>query len=167
MGQEKAEYKCFYCNKEYDKAEDVLICQMKHERVIKRNNTEGLNHYISGAMLNLEDIGDGKTTFGELYEDKYYLVLSTFILLSKKEGSDIWYSDFFSDGSLRPGYFLIGYNTEPEDQITYLLPMRYRKYVESFGRLLPVAPPFKGHNAEDVRKRVMKQIIEKGIKGED
>lgn len=159
-------YKCFYCNKEYEKAEEALLCQIKHETLIKRNSTESLNHYIAGAMLNLNDISDGQSTFGELYEDKYILILSTFILLSKDEKNYIWFSDFFSDGSLRPGFFLIGLGTDPEKQITYLLPIEMRGYVESFGRLLSVAPPFKGHNTEDVRERVVERIIKPGIRGD-
>lgn len=166
MEREKT-FRCFYCSKEYNTAEEALLCQEEHESIIKRNNTESLNHYIVGAMLNLSEISDGQTTFGELYEDKYTLILSTFILLSKDKGNLIWYSDFFSDGSLRPGFFLIGLDEDPEKQITYLLPMKMRRYVEPFARLLSVAPPFKGHSTEDVRERVVKRIIEARLEGEN
>lgn len=156
-------YKCFYCNTVYDKPEDVWLCQLKHEKLIKKNNTESLNHYILGSMLNLNDISDGQTTFGELYEDKYNLILALFVL-AKERGFKIWYSDFFSDGSLRPGFFLAGLNEDPDDQITYLLPVRMKRYIEPLGKLLSVAPPFKAHNAEDVRERLLKQFVKLGEK---
>lgn len=152
-------YKCYYCGKQYSKPEEVLLCQAKHESLIRENNTEGLNRFIISSMLDLGEISDGENSFKDLYHDKATLVVALFALLSRNGVDEIWYSDFFSDGSIRPGYFLVGLNYNPDEQLTYLLPIEYKAEIALFALGLEKAPPFKGHSSEDVRKRLYKQVI--------
>ena len=152
-------YRCFYCGKEYLLAESALSCQLNHEKVIRKNNTNSLNHYISSAMISKLDISDGQKTFSELYREKNNLILALLVVLSKLEKQKIWYSDFFSDGSSREGFFLVGINYEPKYQITFLLPYDMKHYVMKIGTGLPTAPPYQAHSTEDVTQRLYNQII--------
>ncbi len=152
-------YRCFYCGKEYSQPKEALMCQLNHEKVIKKNNTESINHYILNAMLNKGDISDGQKTFKELYQEKNNLTLALLVVLSKMKKKEIWYSDFFSDGSRREGFFLVGLNYEPEYQITFLLPYEMKGYVRQVGMPLSTAPPYQAHSTEEVTKRLYEQII--------
>ena len=156
-------YKCFYCEKIYSTAEEALYCQEKHERIIRQSNTDSVNHYIKEAMLDTLNISDGRNTFGELYAEKNYLILALFALLAKDKSYDLWYTDLYSDGSLRAGFFLAGINKEPDLQITYILPVKHRDLLSKIATSLPTAPPFKAHTSKDVLGRLKKQIIEPTI----
>ena len=152
-------YRCFYCNKNYETPMEVLHCQEKHEKIIKKTNTETLNSYIQGTLLNTCNISDGKNTFGELYSDKYSLIIALLSLASLK-GEEVWYTDKFSDGSSREGFILAGLNYSMDNQITYLIPEEMESYMIKIGERLDMAPPFRGHTSEDVNKRVMQYFVD-------
>ena len=152
-------YVCFYCGTEYEKPEDVLKCQKRHEKDMEKANTEILNGYITHTLLDISKISDGRNTFQELYEDKYTLVLSVLTLMSQLDGVEVWYTDRFSDGSSRKGFILVGTNYEADDQITFLVPEEMRGFFEVIGKELDIAPPFRGHTSKEVSFRLYQQII--------
>jgi hypothetical protein len=96
-------------------------------------------------------ISDGYHTFDELYEHRVVL----FIALCKMcyLPNDVWRSEIHSDGSRYDGWFVMGINKEPGQQITYHLPMREWPNTE-FAETLERAPRWDEHNSNDVIKRL-------------
>lgn len=158
------EYKCFYCERTYSEPQDALKCQEKHEKIIRVSNVDGVNHYIRESLINPMEISDGRNTFGELYHERDELVIGLLCFMAEKEEFEVWYSDLYSDGSLRPGFFLTGVNLDPDLQITYVLPVRYQNTVARFAKKLPVAPSHRAHNSKDVFNRLREEVIEPTIK---
>ena len=109
-----------------------------------------------------QNISDGYHTFGELYEHRITLYIT---LCKLKAGEDnvpfggpfdsfpVWRSKVHSDGSSYPGWFILGINYKPGDQITYHLPMSYWDQT-SFADELDSAPAFDGHTSQDVLERL-------------
>jgi len=94
-----------------------------------------------------ENTSDGYHTFNELYEHRH----SLFIALTKAYKNCSWKSKFHSDGSMFDGWFIAGIATT-YGQATYHIPMRL--WDEFDIDELPCAPPWDGHTADDVIKRI-------------
>lgn len=119
---------------------------------------EAINFLISEeAKENRIDtnlIRDGYHSFGELYEHR----ITLFIALCKMiylytDNKAVWKSKFHSDGSNMEGWFILGIDNRPGEQITYHLPNI--KWTECpFAKTLSKAPAWDGHTPEDVLKRI-------------
>ena len=162
----KDKYKCFYCGKTYSEPLQVIVCQNSHEALIKKNNTDALNHYIRTELLNINDISNGMYTFGDLYNHKEVLFIAMLALLSKHQ-YPIWYTDTYSDGSRRPGSLLVGVFYEPEKQITYTVGELNRPYLRAIGTWLDKAPDFSGHTSIEVIDRIYRYVIHEMLLSRD
>lgn len=107
-------------------------------------------------------ISDGYHTFDELYEHR----ITLWIALCKKmndlynekgEGLYPWRSKLHSNGTSFDGWFVLGLNIMPGEQMTYHLPDS--KWNETgFAETLDKAPEFDGHTSADVLERLSKLI---------
>lgn len=98
---------------------------------------------------------DGYHTFDELYEHRIvnYMALCRTIKQFGSHHTDVWKSKAHSDGSIWDGWFILGINKNPGEQITYHLPMS--KWDDcNFAFTLNEAPEFDGHTSADVLKRI-------------
>lgn len=111
--------------------------------------------------LSAEDrqlVSDGYHSFGELYEHRIvnYIAILRIIFdrdVRLRRPWHMWRSKMHSDGSSWDGWFILGIYTEPDQQITYHLPIE--KWDEcSFAQTLERAPEYDGHTSEDVIKRI-------------
>lgn len=103
---------------------------------------------------NMGGISDGYHTFDELYEHRHALFLSLMSLLPGQS----WYSSLHDDGSSYSGWFIAGINLpylKGSGTITYHLPDRLLEQAEQTGAThLEKAPPWDGHTAHDVVRRL-------------
>ena len=109
---------------------------------------EAVNVLAQGTDTN--KISDGYHTFGELYEHR----ITLFIALCKliRQGNT-WRSKKHSDGSEFEGWFIMGINTAPGEQISYHLPLS--KWDDTdFVDELELAPIWDGHTSADVLARL-------------
>lgn len=110
-------------------------------------------------------VSDGYHTFDELYDHRIELFIALCRmykqrLVSGPEGEGpflhyktIWRTQAHSDGSVWPGWFLLGINTELGKQITYHLPLS--RWADcDFAATLDQAPTFDGHTSADVLARL-------------
>jgi len=136
---------------------------------LHRNCVEGINAEIqqykaAGAMKNAKDISDGYHTFGELYEVRAVLNIALFKKISwrikyPERGAAavpermVWRSLLHSDGSMFEGMFIIGYGTEPGEQITFHYHLDKWNDCD-FAQTLEKAPEWDGHTPADVLERL-------------
>ena len=105
---------------------------------------------INNMIDKLDDkgqISDGSHTFNELYYHR--MVLFSVICNSHKDRC--YKSKLHDDGTMYPGYFIVGINT-PEGDYSYHYEMKYWNYfdVPEIDR----APEWDGHKPEDVTRLV-------------
>lgn len=103
-------------------------------------------------------ISDGDHTMDELYEHRYalFIALCKHFLAAYEDSfvvPEVWRSSYNSDGSQYEGYFLLGINTKPGEQISYHLPMKLW-FDTGFAQTVDRAPEFDGHTAVDVLERL-------------
>ncbi len=111
---------------------------------------EAINILIKDSDTN--KISDGYHTFGELYEHRITLYILVCRLLFDK-GENVWKTNVHSDGSIFPGWFVLGIGVEKGFQITYHLPAD--KWNEcDFAIVLDKAPDYDNHTSQDVLKRL-------------
>ena len=158
--ERKEGFKCFYCGKVYDDPLKVIGCQNSHEEVIKKNNTDALNHYIITELLNKEEISDGVYKFKDLYLHKEVLFVAVMTMLSN-ERVPVWYTDNYPDGSTRPGFILVGAFYEPEKQIVLSISEKNLPYLRIIGEKVPVAPNYSSATANETVDRIYKFVIER------
>jgi hypothetical protein len=65
----------------------------------------------------------------------------------------IWKSKLHSDGSAYEGWFLLGIDKKPGQQITYHMPLTLWDDLDWIPTLA-VAPEFDGHTSDDVLRRL-------------
>jgi hypothetical protein len=113
---------------------------------------------------NKGEISDGYHTFNELYDHRIALFIALCSVLQfhhKKSPIGmwalIWRSRLHSDGTVYPGWFIMGIGVTPGHQITYHLPMSKWEATE-FADTLDLAPEFDGHTSADVIDRLIKNI---------
>ena len=101
--------------------------------------------------LDTNEISDGYHTIGELYEHRIACYMALCKTLSHTR--NVWRSQLHNDGTSYEGWFIMGINVKPGEQISYHLPMS--KWDQcSFARTLPRAPEFDGHTSKDVIERL-------------
>lgn len=93
-------------------------------------------------------VSDGYHTFDQLYEHRTLL----FCTLMNQLKDISWHSKFHNDGSTYENWFIAGMEL-PSGTITYHLPGYLKPYLSQI-KELPKAPPWDGHKAEDVVKRL-------------
>jgi hypothetical protein len=99
-------------------------------------------------------ISDGYHTFDELYAHRAELFLALCrMICALREKHRVWRSKLHDDGSMFVGWFIMGIDMAPGDQITYHLPLRHWNH-SGFALTLEKAPPFDGHTPSDVLKRL-------------
>lgn len=97
-------------------------------------------------------VSDGFHTMDELYEhlSTLYITLCRTLSVNSRR---VWKSKLHSDGSSYPGWFILGIDTQPGQQITYHLPINKWGLCD-FARELSMAPPFDGHTSDNVLVRL-------------
>ena len=88
-------------------------------------------------------ISDGSHTFYDLYYHRMVL----FSIICNRFSDIAWKSKQHEDGSMYPGYFVVGINT-PEGQFSYHYPLNY--WDNFMVTELHTAPEWDGHQPEDV-----------------
>ena len=103
------------------------------------------------------DLTDGYHTFNELYAHRIELFIALCRLYEKlhPKWHECWRSTKHSDGSLIPGWFVMGLYYAPGLQITYRIPDE-RWGDCDFAETLEQAPEFDGHTPADVLERLKK-----------
>jgi len=117
---------------------------------------EEINYNIKQEK-NTDKISDGYHTFGELYEHRItlFIALAKILEINANKYSEraTWRSKLHSDGSNYDGWFILGLNKTPGEQITYHLPVSQWNET-NFAETLDKAPEFDGHTAGDVLNRL-------------
>lgn len=131
---------------------------------MNRTREDDLNAFIKIAELDTNKISDGYHTFGQLYDHRVELYIALCRILSSRYplmrvlipgNAMVWRSKLHSDGASFDGWFILGIESEPGEQITYHLPLS--KWNDcGFSVTLDKAPEFDGHTSEDVLKRLAK-----------
>lgn len=110
---------------------------------------------------NTGEISDGYHTFNELYEHRHALFIRLCHVLdrcSTKTSSRVWKSRAHADGSMLPGWFIMGIDDQPGEQISYHLPERLWSDAW-FAKPLDRAPEWDGHTSADVVKRLYGLLV--------
>lgn len=141
----------------------VEIKQFTHAEVDAEKEPFGflkipIEHKLIRAEGEHLEVSDGYHTFDELYEHR----ITLFIALCSKWQKDlnestgldmVWKSLKHSDGSMFPGWFIMGMFQAKGSQITYHLPIS--KWDDCyFAKTLDKAPEFDGHTPQDVLERI-------------
>ncbi len=111
--------------------------------------TEPHDSAVTGAT------SDGHHTFDELYEHRHalFIALCLSIWRTEAERHRVWRSKHHHDGSMFVGWFVMGIDMAPGEQITYHLPERLW-IATHFAMTLDKAPFFDGHKSAEVLKRL-------------
>jgi hypothetical protein len=97
-----------------------------------------------------ENTSDGYHTFKELYEHRHML----FIALMHMMPGLSWRSKLHADGTSFHGWFIAGISL-PKGDITYHLPNELWTLIDGSNiKVLPNAPEWDGHTANDVIERL-------------
>lgn len=103
------------------------------------------------SMSDIGNVSDGYHTFNELYDHRIALYIA--LCNSLCDEYFVWRSVTHSDGSMFDGWFVLGINENPGEQITYHLPMSVWDKCR-FALTPSKVPEFDGHTSEDVLKRI-------------
>jgi hypothetical protein len=118
-----------------------------------------VNALIKNGGIFAGDVSDGYHTFNELYDHRIRLYIALCSLLSGDiADGTVWCTRTHSDGSLWPGWFLLGIGSKAGEQITYHLPESHWDEVATFATVLDKAPEFDGHTPADVLERLREQF---------
>jgi hypothetical protein len=117
-----------------------------------------INRLIKEKCSNTNDISDGYHTFGELYVHRIALFQLACRLMADNDTlyggrKSVWKSKAHSDGTVWDGWFIMGINSKPGEQVTYHLP------ISEWGNCwyaveLEQAPEYDGHTSDDVIYRL-------------
>ncbi len=123
------------------------------------NKVDAINILIKEAEVDTNKISDGYHTFEELYDHRCVLFITACRMYHYWRAQlttikFVWRSLCHADGSVMPGWFVLGIKKEDGQQITYHLPEKYWDEA-AFAETLDMAPPFDGHTSEDVLKRLL------------
>lgn len=135
--------KCQKCNKEIRFLEDE-----KYDYVKEIN--ERIEECENANALNTNNISDGAHTFGELYDHRAKL----FSVICNQDFicEDAWKSKLHSDGTMFPGYFIVGIDT-PKGQATYHYELKYWNLFKV--KELDNAPKWDGHTPNEAIERLL------------
>lgn len=142
----------------------VEIEAYTHAELADKTATFGfLKIATDGALIRAEGehlrVSDGYHTFDELYDHRIRLFISLCKTRQKlgyalqRDNGSVWRSKLHSDGSSFEGWFILGINKKPSEQITYHLPEVYWKELD-WVETLEHAPEYDGHTSADVLKRL-------------
>ncbi len=103
---------------------------------------------------------DGYHTFSELYEHRHRLFISLCRFVGRNavtQGcySPVWRSRLHHDGTMYPGWFVMGIHEVAGEQITYHLPDRLWSDTV-FATEVTRAPEWDGHSPADVLDRLVR-----------
>jgi hypothetical protein len=126
---------------------------------IKDFNLKNAQEYVNLSVLEKGQLSDGYHTFNELYDHRIINFILACKTLAVDEYAPIWKSQVHSDGKVWDGWFIMGINSEPGEQISYHLPMKYWEMTK-FAQEYDTAPPFDGHTSADVLTRLEKLLNE-------
>lgn len=129
------------------------FCQ--YIKSMKNIKEEALNTLIKD--VNTSIISDGYHTFGELYSHRNMLFVILAKMIKQENAHHVWRSIKHSDSSMYKGWFIMGINKMPGEQITYHLPMDLWDSTY-FAETLEKAPDYDKHTSEDVLERLKKLI---------
>lgn len=120
-----------------------------------------INRAIQSSLVPTGEISDGYHTFDELYAHRIelYLKLAEMMYWNTRDNTihrdTVWCSKLHSDGTSIDGWFVLGINQKPGEQITYHLPMKYwDRACQHVVKVLDKAPEFDGHTSGDVLERL-------------
>lgn len=99
------------------------------------------------------EVSDGYHTFNELYHHRTILMLG----LCLEYQTVSWKSKLHHDGTMYPGYFIVGIHT-PYGDATYHVEERYWDMFKI--DTLPKAPSFDGHTPDEAIERIAKFVLE-------
>lgn len=105
--------------------------------------------------INVSSASDGYHTFTELYEHRVTLFICLCRLLKREI---VWRSKLHHDGSSFDGWFIMGIQIRPGEQISYHLPMSEWSETD-FAFTLEKAPEWDGHTSNDVLNRIKALVI--------
>lgn len=114
---------------------------MLTEKIIKEDYEFEKN---SGMGSHLKD---DFHSMSELYFHRMVL-FATICGLAKKQGHAVWRSKLHADGTMFPGYFIVGICT-PEGNYSYHYNEKYWSYFD-MAETLEMAPEWKGERADDL-----------------
>lgn len=115
-------------------------------------------HEAALSDAGLGTVSDGYHTFDELYEHRHRLFIALCRQLdwratAERAHSPVWRSRVHHDGSMYPGWFVMGVHEAPSKQITYHLPDRL--WTETaFAIEVARAPEWDGHTPAEVLVRL-------------
>lgn len=108
---------------------------------------------------------DGYHDFQDLYRHRNALYVALcrnvgHLDAEKFDEKSVWVSRKYSSGqAVEGGWFLLGINKEPGEQITYHIPTEYwAECISNFIPELPQAPEWDGHTSADVLERLNKHV---------
>jgi hypothetical protein len=96
-------------------------------------------------------ISDGYHTFDELYDHRFALYIA--LCRAVRREQSVWKSKLHSDGTMYPGWFILGIGDQPGQQITYHLPMSWWDRADFHEDT--IALPWDGHTSDDVVTRLL------------
>lgn len=119
---------------------------------------ESINQLIKSSDADTNLISDGYHSFKELYEHRIHLFIALCNVIENHcdftDLPTVWRSKLHSDGSLYPGWFILGIGQNQGEQITYHIPEKYWGEIEC-RHTLDRAPEFDGHTSQDVLNKLM------------
>ena len=104
---------------------------------------ETIKYYELKRGLDTRKISDGSHTFEELYFHRMLL----FSLVVNNNHKKAWKSRLHDDGTMFDGYFIVGITTSMGD---YSYHYEDRYWNNFYCEELPTAPPYDGHQPEDI-----------------
>lgn len=132
----------------YSEIEDILY--YLENKDIECFNIDNLNHIISTSKdeIDISLISDGYHTFDELYFHRMIL----FSVICKQNKDKAWKSKLHADGTMFPGYFIVGIYT-PDGQYSYHYKLECWKYFDDIREML-TAPLWDGHVPSDIERLI-------------
>ena len=110
--------------------------------IVNDEKVKGINADIE-TLSYKGDISDGSHTFYDLYYHRMVL----FSIICNQFSDIAWKSKQHDDGSMYPGYFVVGINT-PEGQFSYHYTLNF--WDRFIVTELSSAPELDGHQPEDI-----------------
>lgn len=135
-------------------AQFMILDFSQNNMKIEGNLNKLIKTLIEDKLIDTNKISDGYHCFGELYEHRIVLFITICQALCNNNQSErVWKSIYHSDGTKFDGWFIIGIDYAPGEQITYHLPIKYWDKT-SFVKAIDKAPEWDNHTSEEVIERL-------------
>ena len=116
-----------------------------------------INKLIAENRVESGKISDGYHSFDELYNDRFFLFIALCRMFTNpadfKSTMVSWKSRKHHDGSMYPGWFVMGIGWKPGEQISYHLPIGLWDQCPEIDEV-KLAPEWDGHTNKDVWERL-------------